>query len=249
MKAIKLECYKLRRKRLWLIALAMGLTVALWMTVGLRDLDADGRAEGFSDILYQAPLLNSIVLPVFIAVLVSRSCDMEHKGGALKSLFTMQTPESLFMAKLALDGAYLLAAILLQAASFLLIGRVCGFTEALAPRELLLYVFSQWLVSMFLALLIQILALRYVNQFIPMTVGLIGGFLGLMAMFFPPVVMRLAPSAYYGLLSTVRMDWDSVTRTVDYYRVPFSLGDCALLCVAGLVLFIVGLRRFAKREV
>lgn len=249
MKALSLEWYKSRRRGFWLVVLAMCAVVFFWMIVGLDDMDAGERARGYAFCLYQAPLLNAIVLPVMIGVLVSRACDMEHKGSTLKSLFTMQTPQSLFTAKFVCTGIYLLVAVILQAASFVAIAEIFGFTEPLPTVELLLYMLSQWLVSLFLALLIQTLSLNYVNQFIPLVTGLIGGFLGLMAMFFPPAVMRLVPSSYYGLLSTVRMDWDPSTRIMDLYYVDFSLPDCALLCAAGLALFIFARSRFMKREV
>lgn len=249
MKALLLECYKSRRKHLILIVLAMAAVSFLWLAVGLRKMDDADRAMGYAYCLYQMPLLNSITLPVFISVLVTRLCDMEHKGNALKALLTMERSNSLFAAKFVLTGLYLLLAVVLQAASFLLIGRIYGFTEALPVSDLLLYVLSQWLVSLFLALVIQILSLRYINQFIPLVCGLIGGFLGLMALFFPPAVMRLVPSAYYGLLSTVRMNWDPATRFTEFYYIPFSVWDCLLLAAVGVAVLIIGIIRFRKREV
>ena len=249
MKALLLECYKSRRKRLLLIVLAMAAVTFLWTAVGLRKMDDADRAAGYAYCLYQTPLLNAILLPVFISVLVTRLCDMEHKGNALKTLFTMEKPGGLFAAKFVLTGLYLLLSVVLQAASFLLIGRMYGFTEAPPVPDLLLYVLSQWLVSLFLALVVQILSLRYINQFIPLVCGLIGGFLGLMALFFPPAVMRLVPSAYYGLLSTVRMDWDPATRFTEFYYVPFPVWDCLLLTAVGVAVYILGAVRFRKREV
>lgn len=249
MKALLLECYKSRRRHLILIALAMAAVSFLWMSIGLQKMDDADRAMGFAYCLYQAPILNSIILPVFISVLVTRLCDMEHKGNALKTLFTMEKPGSLFTAKFVLTGLYLLLAVVLQTASFLLIGKMYGFTEVIPVSDLLLYVLSQWLVSLFLALVIQVLSLRYVNQFIPLVAGLVGGFSGLMALFFPPVVMRLVPSAYYGLLSTVRMNWDPATRFTEFYYIPFSVCDCLLILTVGVGVFIIGIIRFQKREV
>lgn len=249
MRALGIEWYKTRRRGFWLLTLAMSAMVFLWMSIGLRDMTEAEKAQGYAYCLYQAPILSSIVMPVMIAVMVSRQCDMEHKGSAMKELFTMQTRRSLFGAKLVCAGTYLLAAVLLQAGSFLVLGRVYGFTEALPVGNMLLFVLSQWLVSLFLALVIQVLAINYVNQFIPMAAGLIAGLLGLMALFFSPVVMRLVPSAYYGLLSTTRMNWDPASRDIEMYYVGFSAADCAVLFVLGLVIFIAAMRRFSRVEV
>ncbi len=249
MKSFRLECFKSRRRLLWLVVLAMACIEGAWMAIGLNDMSAKDRAQGYAFCLYQAPLLNAIVLPVLISVLASRVCDMEHKGAALKTLFTMQKPGSIFDAKFLFIALHMAAAILLQMGAILLIGRVYRFTEALPINDFLLFFVAQLLPSLFMGLLIQILSLRYINAFIPLVTGLIGGFLGLMSMFFSPWLMRLVPGAYFGLLSTVRMDWDIATRAVDYYYVGFSLQDCLLLAAVSAMLYLIGRREFIKREV
>jgi len=249
MNALRLEFYKARRKHYWLIVAAMTGTQALWLMRAMRRMDAHGLVQGYLNCLYQFPMLNSIVLPVMIAALVSRMCDVEHKGGALKVLFTMQPSGILFDAKFFCAGIHLAAAVGFQIAVILLLGRAKGFGAAPPTTDLILYFASQLLCSLFLALFLQILALRYINQFIPLVAGLITGFLGLMAMFFPVWVMRLVPSAYYGLLSTVHMDWNRAAGIVTYYRVPFPIADCALLLAALAILYWFGRKSFANREV
>lgn len=249
MKPFLLECYKSRRKHLWLIMLAMVVFEGLWMIVGLDRSGPRDRAQGYALCLYQAAILNAIVLPVLISVLASRVCDMEHKGAALKAILTMQQSGSLFDAKFVFIGLHLVAAILLQAASFLLIGKVYGFTEAVPVRELLLYPWTQLLPGLFFALLIQALSLRFVNAFIPLVVGLIGGFLGLMSLFFSPWIARFVPSSYFGLLSTVGMNWDAQTRIVDYFYKPVPIWDFLVLLIATVIVYLVCRRRFTNREV
>lgn len=249
MTAFRLECFKSRRRALFLIVLAMVALEAMWTAVGLWDMSARDRAQGYAFCLYQAPLLNAIVLPVLICLLSARVCDMEQRGATLKTLFTMQRPGSLFDAKFALTGLAMAVAILLQMGSFLLIGRLFGFTEPWPGKHFAFYFAAELLPSLFFALLIQTLWLNCANAFIPLVTGLIGGFLGLMSLFFPAWLMRLVPSAYFGLLSTVRMNWDPATRIADYCYVGFSCRDCLLLLAAGAVLYAVGRRRFVKREV
>lgn len=85
MNALRLEFYKAHRKRYWLIVAAMTGAQALWLIWAMRRMDADGLAQGYLECLYQFPILNSIVLPVMISVLVSRMCDIEHKGCSFES--------------------------------------------------------------------------------------------------------------------------------------------------------------------
>lgn len=249
MNMLRLEFYKARRKHYWLIVAAMSGMQALWLIWAFRRIDARDLVQGYLESLYQFTMLNSIVLPVMTAVLVSRLCDIEHKGSALKVLFTMQPSGTLFDAKFLCAGIHLAAAVGFQIAVILLMGHVKGFGSPTPTEDFVLYFGSQLLCSLFLALFLQILALRHVNQFIPLAAGLITGFLGLMAMFFPAWVMRLVPSAYYGLLSTVHMDWDRAAGIVTYYRAPFPVADCALLTTALVILYWFGRKSFVKREV
>ena len=215
---LSVEWKKARRRRLWLPVAALVAMQGLWLAWAVRGMDMQEAAQGYLGCLYQLPMMNAIVMPVAAAVLVSRLCDMEHRGDTFKQLFTM-------------------------------VGAWKGFTDVLTAGDALCYLGGQFLVSLFLALLLEVLALRYKNQFIPLAAGLILGFLGLMSMFFPPAVMRLSPAAYYGLLSNVRMVWDQDTRVVTYFRQPFSWGDLGLLAAAMAVLYLWGRRDFVNREV
>ena len=71
----------------------------------------------------------------------------------------------------------LLAAVAGQLAAIRLVGAWKGFSDALTMGDVLCYLGGQFLVSLFLALLLQALSLRYKNQFIPLAAGLILGFL------------------------------------------------------------------------
>ena len=246
---LSVEWTKTRHRRLWLPVAALVAMQGLWLAWAVRGMDAAEAAQGYLGCLYQLPMMNAIVMPVAAAVLVSRLCDMEHRGDTFKQLFTMQPAHGLFDAKLVLGGAWLLAAVVGQLAAIRLVGSWKGFTDALTTGDVLCYLGGQFLVSLFLALLLQVLALRFKNQFVPLAAGLILGFLGLMSMFFPPAVMRLSPAAYYGLLSNVRMVWDPDTRVVTYFRQPFSWSDLSLLLAATAVLYGWGRRDFGNREV
>ena len=246
---LSVEWKKARRRRLWLPVAALVAMQGLWLAWAVRGMDMQEAAQGYLGCLYQLPMMNAIVMPVAAAVLVSRLCDMEHRGDTFKQLFTMQPACALFDAKLVLGGAWLLAAVAGQLAAIRQVGAWKGFTDVLTAGDALCYLGGQFLVSLFLALLLQALSLRYKNQFIPLAAGLILGFLGLMSMFFPPAVMRLSPAAYYGLLSNVRMVWDRDTRVVTYFRQPFSWGDLGLLAAAMAALYLWGRRDFVNREV
>ena len=249
MKALYLEMYKCRRRRMPLIVLAMMCLVCLWMLWALRDLSVAELGQGYRNMLYQLPLLNAIVLPVLICVVVSRLCDMEHKGAGWKQLRTMEEAGQLYTAKLACAALHIAAAVGIELGFMLVYGKYRGFSDLPGAGTFLLYFTGQFLTSLFLILVIQGVAVRYVNQFVPLVAGLIAGFLGLMSMFFSPWVMRLVPSAYYGLLSTVRMDWNRLARTVHYYDVGFSWPDCLALLAACIAAYCIGRKGFENSEI
>ena len=111
---LSVEWRKARRRRLWLPLAALVAMQGLWLAWAVRGMDAAEAAQGYLGCLYQLPMMNAIVMPVAAAVLVSRLCDMEHRGDSFKQLFTMQPAHGLFDAKLVLGGAWLLAAVVGQ---------------------------------------------------------------------------------------------------------------------------------------
>ncbi len=248
MKALMLELYKCRRRRMPLIVLAMAGLLCLWMLWAFRDVTGEELAQGYQTMLYQYPLLNAIVLPVLVCLLVSRLSDMEHRGAGWKQLRTMEDAGQLYDAKFLCAALHMAAAVGIQIGFMLLYGKYRGFGNLPQASTFLLFFVSQLLTSLFLILLIQMLAVRYVNQFVPLVAGLIAGLLGLMSMFFSPWVMRFVPSAYYGLLSTVRMDWERATRIVTYYDVPFSVPDCLVLVAACVAVYVIGRKKFVASE-
>ena len=158
---LSVEWKKARRRRLWLPVAALVAMQGLWLAWAVRGMDMQEAAQGYLGCLYQLPMMNAIVMPVAAAVLVSRLCDMEHRGDTFKQLFTMQPARGLFDAKLALGGAWLLAAVAGQLAAIRLVGAWKGFSDALTMGDVLCYLGGQFLVSLFLALLLQALSLRY----------------------------------------------------------------------------------------
>lgn len=249
MKALRLELYKSRRRKLPLVVLSMAAIQGLWLMWSLSNHSADTKAQGYAWCLYQFPLLSAITMPIAIAVLVSRLCDMEHRGATFKALLPMQSAQSLFNAKLICAAICLLLGVLLQLGTIAVAGPIYGFTDSFTTADALSFVIGQYMTGFFLVLLIQVLALKYVNQFIPLVAGLIAALLGLMSMFFSPWVMRLVPSAYYGLLSTLRLDWDAATRISVYYHEAVNPIDYLLMIAATIVLYVIGRASFIKREV
>lgn len=249
MKALGLEFYKCRRRKIFLVGLALLAAQFLWIAVSLRRMDATDLRQGWQWLLYYLTMIDSFMLPMTVAVIASRNCEMEHKGSTLKSLETLTTPGAIYGTKLVWGGLVLAMLLIVRSAFFLGVGYYEAFPGGMPYEAFGCFTLISWLVSMMLYTLQQGLSLRFANQALPLIIGLAGSFLGLMALFFPMEVQRLLPWSYYGLFALVGMDWDAATLiSTFYWREPQVL-DAALFMLWFLVFFVVGRTLFVRKEV
>ncbi|WP_304508646.1 ABC transporter permease [Anaerotignum sp.] len=247
-KAIALEFHKIHRRSVWMIVAAMILVQILWSIRGVGRMDAHELSQGWMFFLYQFPLLNSIMMPVIAAVVASRLCDNEHKGQTLKLLNTVMPAGRLFTAKFLCGALYMLAAVLLQLVVIVAVAYAVGFMGTPPFDKLFYYLLFTTAVNLTILLLQQVLSLLFVNQMVPLTVGLIGGLAGLFIMFFPQNLERLFLWGYYGVLMFVGMDWDRVTRITDFYYTPVDWAGFISLAVMFCVIYIIGRALFVRKE-
>lgn len=247
-RALEMELYKTRRKRLWLVVGALIAVQIAWSLWGIRRMDAHDLQEGWLFTLYQFPLLNSILLPVIAAVIASRLSDMEHKGQTLKLIETLQPAGRLFNAKFITGCLYLLAATLLQIAIILATGFTCGFVGNPPLRLFAGYLLFSMAVGASILLLQQVLSLLFANQMVSLAVGLIGSFFGLFSMYFPPNLAKVAVWGYYGVLMFIRMDWNPATRVTHFYEVPVDWVGAALLAAHFCLIYAIGRAIFVRKE-
>jgi len=247
-KALALEFHKIHRRRVWMIVAAMILVQILWSIWGVRRMDAHELSQGWMFFLYQFPLLNSIMMPVIAAVVASRLCDIEHKGQMLKLLNTVMPAGRLFAAKFICGALYMLAAVLLQLIVMVAVGYAVGFMGAPPFDKLFYYLLFTTAVNLTILLLQQVLSLLFVNQMVPLTVGLVGGLAGLFIMFFPQNLERFLLWGYYGVLMFVGMNWDRATRITDFYYAPVDWAGFITLAVMFCVIYIIGRTLFVRKE-
>lgn len=251
MRAIALEFYKVRRRKVWLILLALIGVQFLWSLVAYFRMKPTPRllASGWLSCLQQFSMLNTIVMPFFAAILASRLCDIEHKGQTFKLLETVQPASSLFTAKFLCGATYLAAASVLQTGMMLSLGAARGFDGHPPINLFVLHLLFTFAVSLAVYLLQQILSLQISNQMAPMAVGLAGSFVGLFSLFFPKAVMRLVLWSYYAVLSPINMQYDAQTHITRYAVLNPDWGAFAALIIALIVLYILGRSLFVRKEI
>lgn len=247
---LRTELFKVKRRFLWLLPLGVILTEFLWIYTNDYLRQPEILAEGYTTLLYQLPLMNTIFLPLILAAIASRICDAENKGNTYKLLCTMQQKGRIFDIKLILGGMYVLLFTVLEAANLFLLAHMIHVTQTLPVRHVLIFLGVCFLVSLAVYLCQLILSLLLTSQLIPLFIGLLGSLTGLFSAFFPiGVLAGITPWGYYLMGMTFSMRYDADTRTYVIYEVPFRTVWFLCYLAAACILYVVGKRLFLRKEV
>lgn len=249
MKLLRLEFYKCRRRKIVLVCAAVLAVELIWMSVFFTRQDAEDLQWGWMLLLYNLSMVDAIILPLSVATLASRSCELEHKGSTWKLLETMVSPNGLYTAKLGWGALVLAVLLVLRSGLFLGVGIAQGFQGPIPWGRFGLFILISWAVSMMVYALQQGLSLHFANQAAALVCGIAGSFLGILSMLFPPALIRCVPWGYYGLLSLVGMDWNVTTRVTRFYWRWPPVTDVALLFLWMAVFLIIGRTLFVRKEV
>ncbi|MDO4260834.1 MAG: ABC transporter permease [Eubacteriales bacterium] len=247
--AWKTERMKLRRRHVGLLtAVFCGIGI-LWGTWELGERLELCGGDGYRMLFLQLPLIDTILLPTMLAMLASRLCDAEVKGGTLKLLCTMEEKGRIFDMKLLMGIGYLCLFWAAQAAATVLFAVGMGFEVSLIPAHMLCFAAEILFPSAAVLILQVVLSFFFENQIIPLAAGLVGSFIGLFAWFFPGNPLRAAfPWGYYSLLGFIGYDWDPATRITHFYDMPFDLAMAAVLLLATVAGYAAGKYFFVRKE-
>lgn len=249
MKELSVEYKKQHHLFVWTIPLVFLAVLFLWGTAGQRNLSDYDLAQGYSYLLYQLPVLNCIFMPIMLAVISSRICDMEVKGQTWKLLFTLQNKGGFYDRKFLTEFLYLLLFCLGELGVLLLYGMIYGYTEPL-PITLCLRHLAATLVAGSAVLTLQhILSLLSANQIIPLLAGLVGSFLGLFSEFFPDSLARLVLWNYFGAFVPYGIDWDQEMQEVILTSRAFPVGLFAGFFIFTVLFYLLCRHIFIKKEV
>ncbi|KAB1438613.1 ABC transporter permease [Candidatus Galacturonibacter soehngenii] len=249
MRALRIEFLKIRYKKIWLIVFSIIIVQGLWQLWAVRKMDANDLVQGWMFCLYQFPVLNTIMMPITAAVVASRLCDVEHKGEMLKLLYTVIPEQKLFFTKFLCGALFMTLATILQVFIIVTIGSIKGFVGSIPMDKMLYYFVFTVLINVTILLIQQLLSLHFKNQMIPITIGLLGSFMGLFSLFFPEGIKRFLIWSYYGVLLLVGMDWNEKTRVTNYYYTsPDWIGFFVVIFVF-VAVYALSLVLIKRREI
>jgi len=212
---------------------------------------ADELASAYSALFYSLPIINTILMPLAMAILASRLWDVEVKGCTPKLLYTLQSRRSLFAAKAALGLAEIFLIVTLEAAGAPLIGHLQHYTQPYPAAGQAAYLwgctFAVDCMIFFSELLLTVLL---ANPLPALCVGILGTLLGLFSAFMPAWVGYFVPWGYFIPLSTYRIaDWDQANKVVTYMIVPFQWPLLVATVVLAGILFFAAWYAMRNKEV
>lgn len=247
--SFKTEFKKIKHRHFFLLLFGCLALFFLWMAWSLKSGSAEEYASGYFHILYELPMLNTIILPLFIAVIASRIWDTEHKGNTFKLLYTLQDRKNIYIAKSLLGVIFLFILSIGECVIVRLLGQIFHISQVFPTKHIVLLFATTLFTSLFLFFIQEIITFLFENQIIALATGLIGSFFGLFSIFFPRSLQQFVIWAYYSLLQTVGMDWDKSTKITTYYEAPMSLKHFLLLLIFVVISCIAGKKLFDKKEI
>ena len=148
MTLLRLEFFKGRRRKIAILCLAcLGIQTA-WMVVNLLRMEPEELSQGWMQLVYTLLLVDAITLPLTMAALASRTCELEHKENTWKLLETLARPQALYRAKLTWGAILILGMLVVEMALFVCFGLALGFPHEIPWGKLGLTVGNVFLVSL-----------------------------------------------------------------------------------------------------
>ena len=250
--AVGVEILKMRRLRTPLItALIVGTSVALCsmslFSASFTESSHDPHAMPWARLLLMTCFYNGMIGPIFVCVLASRQTDIEHTGSGWNLAATSGlTPGTLCRVKLTALSLLIVPAVTVQSLGIIMLARFRGLSVALDVGPWVTYTLLLALVNTAMCAYHLWLAAVVENQLVVMSVGLLGGFIGIYMLLSPPALARLLPWGYYAIITPAKVSMVDSHAAYEYLQVP--MGWVAGFLVLTAVIFTVATRRLDRIE-
>jgi len=243
------ELQKAKRRHDLLTCLLIPAAVLVWAGYAAPD---DGKAFdiAFHALFYTLPVMNTVLMPIGMAMLASRLWDVEVKGNFPKLLYTLQSRRSLFAAKALLGTGEVLLITALELAGALTLGLWYGYRDFPPAEQLAYYFLCTCVVSLMLFFSELLLTILLANPLPALCTGITGALVGLFSGFMPSVVGYFVPWGYYiPLGSYILAFWDPDTRGATYAIRDFNLPLLLWTAALGVFFFAFTWRAIRQKEV
>lgn len=249
MKTLGLEYFKLRRKKIWLMMIAFLVVEMLWAFMSIsRSIASNPDQAVWESVIYTIASMNGLFMPILSAIVVSRICDMEHKGDTWKMLVATNVSRGrLYLMKYICANSLLLFSILVQTVLMIVFGLIKGFPGAPPVEFLLRFIGGNLLTTLAVTALQQWISLAIKNQAFALCLGMLGGFIGMTAGLFPAAVRHIFIWSYYLDLSPVTYKFAGSSGT--YIGQSVDIGIIVAALIITVLFYIVGNAHVNRQEI
>lgn len=251
MKAITLEFYKLRHKHIFLMITLFIIIEIAWAFVAtgmsVKGNSDQGEWELIISILSS---MNGLFLPILSAVCVSRICDMEHKGNTWKLLLSLSIKRGqLYTAKYLCANSVMLYVCIVQVITAIIFGAVSRFEQQIPILLFLRFLSGTVLANMVIISLQQWVSMAVKNQAFSLCLGMIGGFLGLVADLLPAGIKRFFIWSYYTALSPITQSYSNEKVHLIIRKWNTTIPMITGLIITGIGIYLAGCWFVSRQEV
>lgn len=244
-----LEYFKIRRKKIWIMITLLIAAELLWsfMSTSMSIARNPDHAV-WESVFFSISSMNGLFMPIISAIVVSRICDMEHKGATWKMLVATNVSRGrLYAAKYICTNSLLLYGILAQTMLMIAFGLIMDFPGG-PPIDLLTrFIGGTMLTTLAVTALQQWISLAIKNQAFALCLGMLGGFIGMTAGMFPAIARHMFIWSYYLELSPVTFLYAESSST--YMVQPMGLGIVVAALMMTFLFYIVGNIHVARQEI
>ncbi|MEK4075517.1 MULTISPECIES: ABC transporter permease [Paenibacillus] len=249
MKALSLEYFKIRRKKIWVMLSLFLAAEMIWASMSMSiSISRSAANASWEALIFSIASMNGLFLPIISAIVVSRICDMEHKGNTWKMLMTTNTGRNhVYTAKYICANSLILYGILAQAVFIVGFGLSKNISGPLPLSLLVQFAIGTMLTTLAITALQQWLSLTVRNQAFALCLGMLGGFIGTTSGLFPAGVRHLFIWSYYMDLNPVTYIYSASSGTYVSGMLPVGLFLTALLMAA--IFYFAGNIHASRQEI
>ncbi|MFS0859353.1 ABC transporter permease [Paenibacillus taichungensis] len=249
MKALSLEYFKIRRKKIWVMLTLFLAAEMIWASMSMSiSISRSAANASWEALIFSIASMNGLFLPIISAIVVSRICDMEHKGNTWKMLMTTNTGRNhVYTAKYICANSLILYGIIAQAVFIVGFGLSKNISGPLPLSLLVQFAAGTLLTTLAITALQQWLSLTVRNQAFALCLGMLGGFIGTTSGLFPASIRHLFIWSYYMDLNPVTYIYSASSGTYVSGMLPVGLLIAALLMAA--IFYFAGNIHASRQEI
>lgn len=251
MKMVGLEWYKLRHKHLFLMVTLFSFVEIGWaFMASSMSISRNPDNARWELLIAMLSSMNGLFLPILSAICVSRICDMEHKGNMWKLLFTTSVRRrQLYEAKYISATIVISWASILQVIAIIVFGIMNGIKQPVPLFLIILFFIGTGLTNMVVIALQQWVSMAVKNQAFALSLGMVGGFIGLVADMLPSELHKIFVWSYYTGLSPITQRYISEKMQFIVRDISSLLPTAGVLIVSGIGIYLAGCFHVSSQEV